>query len=129
MLQIIVQSFVRAEVTIGIVLTILLISGRNDPQSIAFSLGGLGMFMLLYGMLPLSRKGPLISQPTSKNERSQTSTEDEESSSENRQPATSETVCSKQPLNRRDYFLRATLMSLIMIGTACLIYWFAPPLA
>ena len=38
MLQIVVQSFVRAEVTIGIVLAILLISGRIDPQSIAFSL-------------------------------------------------------------------------------------------
>jgi len=122
MLQIFIQSFVRAEVTIGIVLTVLLISGRNDPQSIAFSLGGLGMFFLLHGMLPLSRRRPLTSQPTSKNERSrtsknersQTSAEDEESSSDARQPAASNTACSKKPFR---------------IGTACLIYWFAPPLA
>ena len=119
MLQIFIQSFVRAEVTIGIVLTVLLISGRNDPKSIAFSLGGLGMFSLLYGILPLSRKGPVALQTPSENE---------EPSPDDRQPATSETICSKKPFNRRDYFIRATLMSLIMIGTACLIYWFAPPL-
>jgi len=126
MLQIIVQSFVRAEVTIGIVLTILLISGRVDPQSIAFSLGGIGVFLLLQGVLPLSRRRPATAQSSSKNERSQTSTEDGESSSEDRQPATSEPVCSRKPLNRREYFIRAALMSLVIMGTACLIYWLTP---
>lgn len=129
MLQILIQSFVRAEVTIGIVLTILLISGRIDPQSIAFSLGGIGVFLLLQGMLPVFRRGPVPSQPTSKNERSQASEEEEARSSADKQPATSETACSKKPFNRREYFIRAALMSLLVIGTACLIYWFSPPVA
>ncbi|MEE8593958.1 MAG: hypothetical protein V3T03_07525 [Candidatus Bipolaricaulota bacterium] len=135
MLQIIVQSFVRAEVTIGIVLTILLISGRIDPQSIAFSLGGIGAFVLLQGMLPVLRRGPVPSQPTSKNERAQisdnvkaqTSEEEEARSSADRQPATSQSACSRKSLNRREYFIRAALMSLVIMGTACLIYWLSPP--
>lgn len=137
MLQIIVQSFVRAEVTIGVVLTILLISGRIDPQSIAFSLGGIGVFLLLQGALPLSRRRPATAQPTSNNERSQTSNnekaqtpeEEEARSPADKQLSTSESACSRKPLNRREYFIRAALMSLVIMGTACLIYWLSPALA
>jgi len=127
MLQIIVQSFVRAEVTIGIVLTILLISGRIDPQSIAFSLGGIGVFLLLQGVLPLSRRRPATAQPTSNNEKAKTSEEEEARSPADKQLSTSESACSRKPLNRREYFIRAALMTLVIMGTACLIYWLSPP--
>ena len=58
MFQVFVQSFVRGEVTVGIVLTLLLISGRNDPQTLAFSLGGIGVFLLLQGIHPAFAKRP-----------------------------------------------------------------------
>ena len=59
----------RGEVTIGIVLTLLLISGRNDPQALAFSLGGIGVFLLLQGFIPLSRRGPGRAQAAAKAEK------------------------------------------------------------
>lgn len=120
MTQIIVQSFIRAEVTIGVVLSILLISGRTDPQAIAFSLGGIGAFLLLYGLLPLSRRSRPAALAPAK--------EEEEPSSADGQATSSDSGCSKTPTSRLVYFVRAAVTSAVIIGTAFLIYWFAPPL-
>ena len=141
MFQIVIQSFVRAEVTIGIVLTILLISGKSDPQTVAFSLGGLGVFLLLQGFVPLSRRGPGRLQADAEAKKSQLQDRGSEQTDPNKpqimkskinQPLTdrpttiSPCACAKNPFNRREYFTRAAITSLVIIGTACLIYWFAP---
>lgn len=145
MFQIVVQSFVRGEVTVGIVLTILLISGRSDPETLAFSLGGVGIFLLLQGFVPLSSRGPGRSQTAAKAEKSQLPDSEDSAHGDPKDPQTvkakkaqptvdrpttiSPCACSKRPFNRREYFVRAAIASLVMIGTACLIYWFSPPVA
>jgi len=144
MFQVIVQSFVRGEVTVGIVLTLLLISGRSDPQTLAFSLGGVGVFLLLQGFVPLSRRGPGRAQASVKTEKATVSDdpsvqanaeEPKVVKSQKGQPVVdrpttiSPYACAKRPFNRREYFTRAAISSLVMIGTAALIYWFAPPIA
>ncbi len=141
MFQIVIQSLVRAEVTVGIVLTILLISGRSDPQTIALSLGGLGVFLLLQGFVPRSRRGPGRLQADAEAEKSQLQDSGSAQTDPNKpqimkskkdQPLTdrpttiSPCACAKNPFNRREYFTRAAISSLVIIGTACLIYWFAP---
>jgi hypothetical protein len=143
MFQILIQSFVRAEVTVGIILTLLLISGRSDPQTLAFSLGGVGVFLLLQGFVPLSRRAPGRTQATVKAEKSklqdsdsaQANPEDpkvakskEDQPTIDRSTTISPCACAQRPFNRREYFIRAAIASLVMIGTACLIYWFAPPI-
>ena len=142
MFQIVVQSFIRGEVTVGIVLTLLLISGRSEPHTLAYSLGGIAMFLLLQGLIPVSRRGPGRLQAAVRAQQAQpldiTSVEDDPQTPEaaktaqpiaNRPTTTSPCACSQKPFNRREYFIRAAISSLVMIGTACLIYWFAPPIA
>lgn len=138
MTQILVQSFMRGEVTVGIVLTLLLISGRNDPHTIAYSLGGIAIFLLLQGLIPVSKRGPGRLQAAAKglqprrpdneslNEDSKTAAIAQ--STADRPTTISPCACSQKPFNRREYFIRAAISSLVMIATACLIYWFAPPL-
>ena len=141
MFQILVQSFVRGEVTVGIVLTLLLISGRSEPQTLAFSLGGVGVFLLLQGFVPLSRRGPGRTQASVKTENAAISDEPRTQANPEKpkvvksqmgqhvvdRPTTiSPCACAKRPFNRREYFIRAVISGLVMIGTACLIYWFAP---
>jgi hypothetical protein len=138
MFQIVVQSFVRGEVTVGIVLTLLLISGRSDPQTLAYSLGGIGVFLLIQGLIPLSSGRPSRSQKAVKTEPPAVQenavkhiASDQPASSQptDARPTTvSPCACAKQPFSRREYFARAAISSLVMIGTACLIYWFAPPI-
>jgi len=142
MFQIVVQSFVRGEVTVGIVLTLLLISGRSEPHTLAYSLGGIAIFLLLQGLIPVSRRGPGRLQAAVKAQPARpldtTSVEDDPKTPqavEKAQPAASRSTtispcaCSQKPFNRREYFIRAFISSLVIIGTACLIYWFAPPIA
>lgn len=144
MFQVLVQSFVRGEVTVGIILTLLLISGRSDPQTLAYSLAGVGIFLLLQGFIPLSRRGPGRAQASVKKEKATVSDEPRAQAdpeepkvvkSQKGQPAVdrpttiSPYACAKRPFNRREYFARAAISSLVMIGTAALIYWFAPPIA
>ena len=136
MFQVIVQSFVRGEVTVGVVLTLLLISGRNDPHTIAYSLGGIGVFLLLQGFIPLSRRGPERAQAATKAGKTVLRDDSAESSgltdtqtSDVRPTTISPCACAKKPFNRREYFARATISSLVMFGTASLIYWFAPSIA
>ena len=138
MFQIVVQSFVRGEVTVGIVLTLLLISGRGEPHTLAYSLGGVAIFLLLQGLIPVSRRGPGRLHADARAQQAQRqdtdSVDDPQAaetvqSSANRPTTISPCACSQRPFNRREYFLRAAVSSLVMIGTACLIYWFAPPIA
>lgn len=143
MFQIIIQSFVRGEVTVGIVLTLLLISGRSNPQTLAFSLGGVGVFLLLQGFIPLSRRGPARTQAFIRKEKASGTpppsaqidpAEPRAAASQKAQPVVdrpttlSPCACAKKPFNRREYFARAAISSLVIIGTAALIYWFAPPI-
>lgn len=143
MFQVVIQSFIRGEVTVGIVLTLLLISGRSDAQTLAFSLGGVGVFLLLQGFVPLSRRGPGRLQADAEAKKSQLPDSSSAQTDPNKpqvvkskkdQPLTdrpttiSPCACAKNPFNRREYFTRAAISSLVMIGTACLIYWFAPPI-
>jgi hypothetical protein len=111
MLQILLQSFIRAEVTIGVVLTILLISGRDDPQSIGLSLGGLAVFFLLYGILAVSRRNPRIARFGMKREKPEVK--------EDSAPCTPR-------MSRRTYVLRTVLMAAFLGLTAGLIYGLAP---
>lgn len=142
MFQIVVQSFVRGEVTVGIVLTLLLISGRSEPHTLAYSLGGIAMFLLLQGLIPVSRRGPGRLQAAVNAQQARpldTASVDDDPQApqpmKKAQPAAdrpttiSPCACSQRPFNRREYFIRAAISSLVMIGTACLIYWFAPPIA
>ncbi|MFC2079700.1 hypothetical protein ACFLSZ_06940 [Candidatus Bipolaricaulota bacterium] len=120
MLQIAIQSFVRAEVIIGTVLTILLVSGRSDPKSIAFALGGLGVFFLLQSTIPLSTRRSAPPQKTVEHGKAEATAVG--------QHAILQPPCSKKPFHRREYVIRTLLVSLVVIATACLIYWVAPPL-
>ena len=142
MFQIVVQSFVRGEVTVGIVLTLLLISGRSEPHTLAYSLGGIAIFLLLQGLIPVSRRGPGRLQAAANAQQAgplDTASLDDgpqaSEAAEMTQPAASRPTtvspcaCSQKPFNRREYFIRAFMSSLVIIGTACLIYWFAPPIA
>ena len=141
MFQIVVQSFVRGEVTVGIVLTLLLISGRSEPHTLAYSLGGIAIFLLLQGLIPVSRRGPGRLLAAAKAQQAQQldtnsvsidpqspQTVKKAQSSADRPTTISPCACSQKPFNRREYFIRAVVSSLVMIGTACLIYWFAPPI-
>ena len=136
MTQMLIQSFMRGEVTVGVVLTLLLMSGRNDPHTIAYSLGGIGVFLLLQGFIPLSRRDPGRAQAAAKAEKAVLRDDSAESSdltdtqtSDVRPTTISPCACAKKPFNRREYFARAAISSLVMLGTACLIHWFAPPIA
>ncbi len=142
MFQIVVQSFVRGEVTVGIVLTLLLISGRSEPQTLAYSLGGIAIFLLLQGLIPVSRRAPGRLQAAANAQQARpldTASVDDDpkapEAAETAQPIAdrpttiSPCACSQKPFNRREYFIRAVISSLVIIGTACLIYWFAPPIA
>ena len=141
MFQIVVQSFVRGEVTVGIVLTLLLISGRSAPHTLAYSLGGIAIFLLLQGLIPVSKRGPGRLQADARAQQVQrldtNSVDDDPQApqtvkkpqpSADRPTTISPCACSQRPFNRREYFIRAAISSLVMIGTACLIYWFAPPI-
>jgi len=139
MFQVVVQSFIRGEVTVGIVLTLLLISGRSDPQTLAYSLGGIGVFLLIQGLIPLSSGRPRRPQRAVKTEPPAVQENAVEHIASETQPASSQPTdarpttvspcaCEGRPFSRREYFARAAISSLVMIGTACLIYWFAPPL-
>ncbi len=133
MFQLLVQSFIRGEVTVGIVLTLLLVSGRSDAQTLAFSLGGIGVFVLLQGLIPLSSRAPRQRsiKESSAARTSNSSKADSPESTANQAPpfvetTTSPCACARRPFNRREYFLRAFCSSLVVLATACLIYWLAP---
>ena len=136
MFQIVVQSFVRGEVTVGIVLTLLIISGRSEPHTLAYSLGGIAIFLLLQGLIPVSKRGPgrlLATGKTQQAQRLDTKSGDDDprapQPAADRPTTISPCACSQKPFNRREHFIRAATSSFVMIGTACLIYWFAPPIA
>ncbi len=111
MLQVLLQSFIRAEVTVGVVLTILLISGRNDPQSIGLSLGGLAVFLLLYSVLALSWRSPRTPRPGTQGEKTE--------AQEGGAPCTPR-------ISRRATIVRTVLMAAFLGLTAGLIYALAP---
>ncbi|MBU1048422.1 hypothetical protein KKG90_00220 [Candidatus Bipolaricaulota bacterium] len=128
MLQMVLQSFVRGEVTVGIVLTLLLISGRSDAQTLAFSLGGIGVFLLLQGLVPLSSGASRRSKPAPRP--SSKPMNPSEPTDAKAEPALETTLsscaCARRPFNRREYFIRAACSSLVVVATACLIYWLTP---
>jgi|GEM_PF-1306045 hypothetical protein len=138
MTQLLVQSFMRGEMTVGVVLTLLLISGRNDARTIAYSLGGIAIFLLLQGFIPVSKRGPGRLQaesrrpqpqrPGSESKNADSTSEPIAQPSDDRPTTISPCACSQKPFNRREYFIRAAVSSLVILGTAFLIYWFAPPL-
>jgi hypothetical protein len=113
MVQILLQSFTRAEMTIGIVVTILLITGRNDPRSIGLSLGGLAAFILVHGLLPLSRRDTRVLRSASSTPR------------EGAESQKTKTPCTSQ-MSRRMVILRGILMAAFVGLTAVLIYRLAP---
>jgi hypothetical protein len=117
MLQVFIQSFVRGEVTVGIVLTVLLITGRTDPQILALSLGGVGLCFLLQGLLPVFRSAPKVPAPKTKEQQALAKLD------ETSEPGA---ACARKPFSRRNYALRGALMSVVLIGTGALIYWLTP---
>jgi len=120
MSQLFIQSFVRAEVTIGIILSILLITGRSDPQTIAFSLGGIAVFVFLQGLIPLTgRKRPSL--------RSSAPVDEDAEATAVGQPAVPTPPCAMKPFRSGQYFLRTSLTSAVILLTAVLMYWLAPP--
>jgi len=56
MARVLVQSFLHGEVAVGIVLTLALLTGQAHPQTLALTLGGIGVFFLLQAMLPALRR-------------------------------------------------------------------------
>jgi len=69
MLQVIVQSFLRAEATVGVALVVLIITGRTNPQTIALSLTILAVVFLLSGLLVLMRRLPRVPETMTEEEK------------------------------------------------------------
>lgn len=64
MARVLVQSIIRGEVTVGIVLTLALLTGRAHPETLALTLGGIGIFFLLQAMLPAMRGQRSVRNPS-----------------------------------------------------------------
>jgi len=128
MARVLVQSIIRGEVTVGIVLTLALLTGRAHPETLALTLGGIGVFFLLQAMLPVMRGHRGVRQPTDARRDTQNhpipAAWTHCAQTNPRQVVTSDGVVANRSPNL--LLVRGFLTSGVVLVTALLIYLIAP---